>query len=420
MAINYSLVSEKVFNLLKGHGFVVKSFDKAGKLALDPQQASRFVVAKPNMLVRIDSQQEMLVFASGQNYEDDNLRKSLKNLAHDYLMSFDYKKFSKTIKPKSEKIDIAKTSEKDMADVMEGLGPMTGSTRTSYQPVDSVKIVVKHRKPVNEEVRGARSRNIHSIYIQRGEEKFKMTENNLKAARAMARHINMGGEMFDSVGTGITEMAVEERKLREFVRYVQSKKLVNEDNQEYVSLAMENIEHIRNTFNKLTGVKTYSGAIDEVTNRSSAEILEDDIDLESKFTETHFDQRVKGAIGAIKGALYRKANFESRINQAIQNETFDNLADMLSEGEGLDFATAQNKLGYQVSQMSNTVNNPALGNYLSSIGKKLYSGSSISQHEYTTIKSCLLGAHSNKQVPSEVAESVESRYEAFIEQFDIL
>ena len=117
-----------------------------------------------------------------------------------------------------------------MADVMEGFGQMTGSTKTSYQPLDNIKIVVKHRKPVNEESRGARSRNIHSIYIQRGEEKFKMQENSLRAARAMARHIHNGGEMFDSTGQSITEMAKESRELSEFVRYVRGANLVNEAN----------------------------------------------------------------------------------------------------------------------------------------------------------------------------------------------
>ena len=48
---------------------------------------------------------------------------------------------------------------------------------------------MRHKKAVNEEIRGARSRNIHSIFVQRGEERFKMAENNLQMARAMARHV---------------------------------------------------------------------------------------------------------------------------------------------------------------------------------------------------------------------------------------
>ena len=111
------------------------------------------------------------------------------------------------------------------------------SSKTScHQTLENIKIVVKHKKFVNEEVRGCRQ--IHSIFIQRGDERFKL-ENNLQMARAMAP-VQKGGEVFDEVGTKIIEMA-DLKKLPEFVRYVQTAKIVNEDNEEYVALAKENI-----------------------------------------------------------------------------------------------------------------------------------------------------------------------------------
>ena len=104
----------------------------------------------------------------------------LKELSKDYLLNFDYNVFGKRLKPKGELQDAEKNSEKDMADVMEAsLGKLSGSTKTSYQPLENVKIVLKHKKAIDEEIRGSRSRNIHSIFIQRGEERFKLPENNL-------------------------------------------------------------------------------------------------------------------------------------------------------------------------------------------------------------------------------------------------
>lgn len=306
-----------------------------------------------------------------------------------------------------------------MADVMEGFGTMTGSSKTSYQGLDNVKIVVKHKKPVNEEIRGARSRNIHSIFIQRGDERFKMSENNLSAARAMARHIQKGGEIFDTIGTNITEMAREYRKLQEFVRYVRSANLINETNEEFVNIALENISSIRGTFKKLAGTKTYASTVNEVEYRNSVEILEDDIDLESKFTETHFDDRVSGVVDTIKNAMARRKSFESRIHEAIAKESFSGLKDLISENDSLDFTTPHAKLGYQVGQMSIASNDAMLGNYLNGISKKLHGGQSLNQFEYSTIKSCLLSANEPRMKTS-VAESAESRYERFLEQFDIL
>lgn len=419
MAVNSELVSEKIFNLLKGKGYIVKSFNKDGQQVIDPQEATRFSVAEPNLLVRMDASTQQISLSAGEDVEHDELRQNLKELANDFLLTFDFRIFNKTIKPKAEKIDIAQSTEKNMADVMEGFGTMTGSSKTSYQGLDNIKIVVKHKKPVNEEIRGARSRNIHSIYIQRGEERFKMAENNMSAARAMARHIQKGGEVFDSIGTSITEMAQEYSKLQNFVRYVNSAKLVNEDNQEFVTIALENISSIRNTFKKLSGTKTYANTVSEVEDRNSFEILEDDIDLESKFTETHFDDRVSGVVDSIKNAMARRNSFESRIKEAISKETFVGLKDLISENDSLDFTSPHARLGYQVGQMSLASKDPMLGTYLNGISKKLHGGQSLNQFEYSTVKSCLLSAN-EPRVKSSVAESAESKYEEFMEQFDIL
>ena len=340
MAVNLELISEKIYNLLIGNGYEVTTFNEDGEIAIDPSTATRFVVNEPNMLVRLDKAIETISFAVNEKASVDDLRGNLKELANDFLMNFDYRIFGKQLKPKSEQIDVAKnTTESKMADITEGFGPMTGSAKTSYQPLDNVKLVVRHKKHVDEEIRGARSRNISSLFIQRGDERFKLPETNLKAARAMMRHVKNGGEVFDSIGNAINEMAKQQSSLREFVRYVRKAKLVNETNEEYVSLAIENIEHISRTFQKLSGVKTYASAVEEVDKFSNVEVLQDDLDLESKFTETHFDDRVANVIDTIKSAMSRKSAFEHAIDEAVKLETFANLKNLLSEGEGLEFAS---------------------------------------------------------------------------------
>lgn len=306
-----------------------------------------------------------------------------------------------------------------MADVMEGFGTMTGSSKTSYQGLDNVKLVVKHRSPVNEESRGARSRNIHSIYVQRGEERFKMAENNLKAARAMARHLNMGGEVFDQVGSAITEMAAEQRKLSEFARYVTKRGLVNETNEEYVSLAKENIDNIKTTLDRLAGVKSYANAVESLEDMANVEILEDDIDLESKFTETHFDDKVSNAMDSLKRSMSRRNAYESAIRKAIAKEDFSNLKNMLHENDAVDFATPHAKLSYQVSQLGAAAQNETLRNHLNGISQRIASGQHLGAFEYDTIKSCLFSAK-EARVKEPATESVEEAYTKFIESFDIL
>lgn len=329
----------------------------------------------------------------------------------------------KAIKKSNKGVDqrrrAAKNKMGEDIEVMEGFGYMTGSSKTSYQPLDNVKIVVKHRKPVNEESRGARSRNIHSIYIQRGEEKFKMNENNLKAARAMARHLNMGGEVFDSVGEAINEMAEEQRKLKEFVSYVRRAKLINEENSEYVELARENMNYIKTTLEKLAGAKTYANAVESIDDYRNIEILEDDLDLESKFTETHFDDRVANATKAIGRSIAKRNNYKMAIENAIQNENFDNVKDMLSETDGVvDFATPHAKLSYQVSRLGDAAKNETLRNHLYSISRTLSDGGSLGDFEYKTVKQCLMNASRDQEQPAS-PENVAESYAKFLETFNI-
>ncbi len=296
------------------------------------------------------------------------------------------------------------------------LGRMTGSRKSSYQPLaDNVKIIVRHNKEVNEEVRGARSRNIHSILIQRGEEKFKMAENNLSAARAMARHLHNGGETFDEIGESITEMSREFKKLKEFIQYVRKANLVNEANEEFVTMAMENINDIKTNLKRLSGVKTYANAVETVMSYNNVEILQDDLDLESKFTETHFDEKVSNVMDSLKAMTSRKQSFENKIVKAIESETFANVKDLLSENDIVDFDTPHGKLGHQVSQLGYSASDNTLSNYLHGISSKISAGGQLNQFEYGTIKSCLLsaGQHNVKTAPVDVEES----YEAFIDQF---
>lgn len=434
MSINYRAVSEKVFNILKGFGYAVRSFDEHGEAVIDPQKATRFAVAKPNVLVRIDDQSESLSLSTSRETDDDDLRTMLKNLATDHLMNFDYKRFARKLKPKSERIDVERRKEKDMDsiaenqqhtnqdEIMEGFGTLTGSSKTSYQNLGNIRMVIKHRSPVNEEQRGARSRDIRAIYLQRGGERFRVQENNLRVARALARHLHQGGEMHDTVGQTIQEMASEYSKLGKFVRYVKSSNLINEDNQDLVETAQKSIQRMRETFQKLTGIKTYATAVESLEMYSQPEVLEDDVDMASKFARTSVDNRVSDAIDALRSVMGREKTFQESIEAAIKQEDFSGLRDQLSENSGLEFSSPHAQLGWQVSQLAGEAKNNTLRGHLNNISKKLSSGGSLDQFEYGTIKSCLLGA-SEARVRESISESLEhqihSRVNAWLESFEI-
>jgi hypothetical protein len=221
------------------------------------------------------------------------------------------------------------------------------------------------------------------------------------------------------VGAAIVEMAGEERKLREFVKYVKNRKLMNEDNEHYVTLASESVQSIRNTFDKLSGVRSYANAVDSLEDMASVEILEDDVDLENKFVEKHFDDRVANAMNSIRRSMSRQKAYESAIEKAIQSESFSGFKDFLRETDLADFESPQARLSYQVSQLGNSAQNPVLKNHLMGISQRLSTGQTLNDADYRTVKSCLLSAREAKVQESQITESAETQYAKFLEQFDI-
>ena len=240
-----------------------------------------------------------------------------------------------------------------------------------------------------------------------------------KSKTTMAQCEEFYGEVFDESATSIIEMAQDLKKLREFVNYVRTAKIMNEDNAEYVQLAVENIENIKNTFKKLSGAKTYESTIENLSTTAIEISEDDDFDLRDKFTVSHFDDKVGNVLGQLKSLSLKKTAFESYITKAVANESFANLKDLLRENDLVDFATPEARLGHQVNQLSFSANDSKLSAYLQGVSKKITSGGQLNQFEYGTIKSCLLGANTNTPTVNNTVDLGED-YKTFLEQYDIL
>ena len=295
------------------------------------------------------------------------------------------------------------------------LGSMRGSIKTSNQPLGGTKIIVKHTKAVNEEVRGSRSRNIQKIFIENNEERFLFPSKNLNGARAMARHLYNGGQMHDTVGESIVAMCTELKTLKEFANYVKKQGLINEENNDYVELARQHISTIKETFKKLSGVKTYSKAVESLKDMNNIDIV-NEVNLEDHFTETHFDDKVGKVHETISKLVNKQSAFESMIMKTIESENFAGVKELISE-DPLDFATPEAKLGHQVSQLGATARSPQLANYLGSISNKLSNGGQMNQFEYRAVKASLLSAQRPEQAQMAEQFTEEEKYTKFIESF---
>jgi len=93
------------------------------------------------------------------------------------------------------------------------------TSKTSYHPLGSTKVIIKHSKAVVEERPGARSRNINDIFVENNGERFRYPHKHLIGARVMALHVDQGGKPWDELGEKIIELSRRRREIMELLRW---------------------------------------------------------------------------------------------------------------------------------------------------------------------------------------------------------
>jgi hypothetical protein len=180
-------------------------------------------------------------------------------------------------------------------DVNEGFSGWAGSARKSVNQLESARIIVKHKRSVDEEKRGARTRQIESIFIENAEgERFKFPSSNITAAKAMARHVQEGGAPFDDFGQHIYGIMEELNELKIFHR-----KNKRNDFFEDAAIGEEIGAHIVNLRSSLKSMSTPRGYNTQMEgfNKESADISQERIDeLKDATTMSYFDEDIAASL----------------------------------------------------------------------------------------------------------------------------
>jgi len=359
MAVNIDRIAEKTMKIIQGLGLQTKMFDSSqGKSVADPQKARYFFVEMPNLMVFIDEESHDLNVDLGERTDLDNpqvkkLVDMLKDTARSNLLDFNTKSFGKHIEPKNYAFKIEQNKEQAMSDVFnEGISPLEGSSRTSRQTLENARIIVKHRNPVNEESRGARSRNISAIFIENADgERFKYPFKHLNGARAMARHVANGGVPSDMVGEAIVEHSSNLSKLKEFMNVVNKQGLVNENNRSIVANVKQKMDSIKESIKRIQGAKGYTAFVESMAlNEKSeeAEITEDTVnDYVAKFTKSTFEESLKDILPLVhrvneEEMENNRANQVARVKEiitAVDKKTGEkkNKISFPTKGDGFNF-----------------------------------------------------------------------------------
>lgn len=300
-------LAEELFNILKGANLKLRLFDMNGQKTLDEDQAARLYAYEDDMLVTIrinEDESAEVVVQVGTDFQYEQHKKMLENIkqvAHNHMSEYNIRKFSKQIAPKDFAHDV----------VAEGYGKAHGTIKTSYINLPEARIVIKHSKGVNEEIRGSRSRNIKSLFVENSAgERFAFPHRYLQGAKAMAKHVSMGGTPYDAIGESILNTCKEIVECNQFLRHVRTNKLVNEGNENVVEAVRGKLQEMKNTIRSLQtsrGYNTYE--VSSITEE------ENSVDVAGKFLYNTFETADMDAVLSTVARIVKERDSMADMNK---------------------------------------------------------------------------------------------------------
>ena len=194
-------------------------------------------------------------------------------------------------------------------------GEMGGSVRTSVQPLEKLKLVIKHSDRVDPKARAARSRKIEKIYLANSQgERFLLPFNSLLAARAMARHVSNGGTPYDKIGEMICKLVDELVELNKFCRKMKHTEAEEPKLHELFDTVKERYHEIRKILSSLNSQGGYSKKAEQLTGDTETECNDS---VPEGYEHIHnMDETLKGAMPYVWRAHNRKnENVPEEVNQ---------------------------------------------------------------------------------------------------------
>ena len=280
---NLNLISEELFNKIRGRFPSVTIGDSEGKVTNVPEDARFFDfdykegdTSLGKVSISLSDEAVSVMYSDDFVSEQDeitqskwfNFLKELRQFSKKRMMQFDTRNINKSnLDLRDYKFLANNRGEETMSE-----SKMYGTGRVSYQKVDNARLVVKHTESINTEIAGGRTRSIGKIYIESAEgERFIYPFKHLSGARAMARHVAEGGKPHDEFGTHIVGLSEEMNKLRKFKNYMGRSAVMAESLAGYTDVVNDRIRTVKKTIESLQKPKYYA----ETIGSFEAAIMED-------------------------------------------------------------------------------------------------------------------------------------------------
>jgi hypothetical protein len=204
-----------------------------------------------------------------------------------------------------------------------------GTSRSSYQKLENVRIIARHSKPIVDETKpGARSRNIECFYVENSlGERFRLPEGTtVNGARAYARHVKNGGAIHDEFGKHISKLISEMNSLKHFVRNMRGRKFDDVETQVMVEAAIDHYGKLHRDLFTVRGQRGY----EQYRALWTPEVLDEeefDMDaLKERFVKRVFDDRLLDALPIVHRAYKSHSDkvgeeFEAWANSLEENSS---------------------------------------------------------------------------------------------------
>ena len=245
--------------------------------------------------------------------------KEMRFFAKKHMMGFDTRDIAKSNLDKRDYKYLSNNTVQESA--------MYGTSKSSYEELDKTRLIIRHKKEINAEQTGARTRHINSLFIENSDgERYKYPYAHLAGARAMARHVANGGLPHDDFGKHIIETSSNIAKLTAFKRYVGKKDFMNTTSNDIIEGSNIELENLRNHIKRLQGQQYYTQTKENfsVTESGDSELGEDVInELTNAFTIPQFNEDLKD-IFPLLHTIHQKRIAETTVDlDTITKEGFD-------------------------------------------------------------------------------------------------
>lgn len=305
---NLDKIAEELFNKIRSQISNVQLADEDTQVTDEPELARYFSfdyepsgIPLGSVTITINEDDGLVIMYSNDllSHQPESVHKKwykflqeLREFAKRRFLNFEARDILKSL-DKKDFDSLSKNSKKGDDQMAES--KLWGTSKTSYQNIGEAKMVVRHHTPINVDAPRSRSQHIESIYIESANgERFKYPVKHLNGARAMARHVSNGGNVYDSIGTHISGLSEELANLKMFKGYVDRNPVISESMNDIQTKVSERIGNIKKQFQQLQTQHHYTEFAENFEQDEKTEIPESIMnDWIDRLTVKSFNEELK-------------------------------------------------------------------------------------------------------------------------------